>query len=903
MTTPPRWTLGSRSTFALTVALVLLVAVGIAAAWQFQAFRPSATRVRQSLEAINAIENVTRRLADAESGQRGFLLTGRPAYLEPLTAAAAALPAELATLGTLTHADPAQRAHRDALPPLVTRRLDELARAIELRRTAGFDAALAVVETDVGRQTMDELRATLAAMTSVERDVLAARLVTSAARNDRVLFAFGAASTLAFLLVGGCALGLNAQSRRRLAIQGQLLESEERLRVTLRSIGDAVIATDPDGRVVFMNPVAELLTGWTTTEAHGRPLADVFVVVDEATRLPVESSVMRVLRERITVGLANHTVLCTRDGREIPIDDSAAPIRDADRVVMGVVLVFRDVTERRRLELEAAHAARLEAERAESERSAELLRASEERYRSLVAASTDIVWTAGPHGTFDEPQPGWEAYTGQRWPQDAQQGWAAAVHPDDRATIIRVWEAAQTARAVLEVEGRVWHALSAEYHHCWARGVPLLAPDGTLRQWVGMIEDVHARRQAELENEDLLRVAERARREAEAASQAKDEFLAVLSHELRSPLQTMLTWVGILRAAPGPSPETEHALAALLQSMRTQEQLINDLLDVSRIVSGTFTVETAPFDLTAAANAALDRILPEATAAGLLVERRGLDEPRPVRGDQTRLTQALLKVVQNAIEFTPAGGRLTVEAQEAEGRHTLAVRDTGEGIDPALLSRVFDRFWQADSAKTRRHGGLGLGLAIARHLVEAQGGTIVAASAGIGHGATFTMALPAVGDVPAAEPVGALGPAPSLAGIRILLVEDDDAMSEALAALLEHHGAVVTTAASVRTALGLLDAADPDILLSDIGMPGESGYTLMHEIRAREAREASDGRPAPRGRQAGRARRLPALAMTGFASLEDRDEARAAGFDDHVPKPVDPEHLLRRILDLTGGPR
>lgn len=887
MPNPPRWTLAARSTVVLVLALVVLVAVGIAALWQFQAYRAATLGVRQTLQTLNAIENLTRRLVDAETGQRGFLLTARPAYLQPLTTAREALPTEIEALAALTADDPGQRERVETLRPLVAQKLDELARTIELRQAKGFDAALAAVDTGVGKRTMDAIRTTLDAMARTEEDALATRLRSTDARNGRVLLALALASSLGVLLVGGCALGLNAQSRQRLGAQAALAESEERLRVTLRSIGDAVIATDTDGCVVFMNPVAELLTGWTTADAHGRPLADVFVIVNETTRVPVENPVTRVLREGITVGLANHTVLFARDGREIPIDDSAAPIRDASRVLMGVVLVFRDVTERRQFEIEAAHTARLEAERAESERGAALLRASEERYRSLVAASMDIVWTAGPSGTFEEPQPGWEAYTGQRWPQDAGQGWTLAVHRDDREPIIKVWEAAQLARSTLEVEGRVWHALSAEYHHCRGRGVPLLDADGSIRQWVGMIEDVHERRRTELENERLLRVAEEARRQAETASRAKDEFLAVLSHELRSPLQTMVTWVRLLREAVGTGTETVHGFEALAQSMRTQQQLIDDLLDVSRIVSGALTLERTPFDLTATANACLDRILPDASAQGLTIERRGLDGPRPVLGDAARFTQAFANVVQNAVKFTPAGGRIAVEATSRDGDHAIVVTDTGDGIAPDVLVRVFDRFWQADSAKTRRHGGLGLGLAIARHLMEAQGGTIVGASEGLGRGATFTLALPAADAGPA--PVAESGPPPSLAGIRILLVEDDEAMSEALAALLEHHGAIVTAAASVRTALGLLAEVDPHVLLSDVGMPGESGYTLIREIRARES--------------SGGLRRLPALAMTGFASLEDRDEARAAGFDDHVPKPVEPEALLRRIRDLIGDPR
>ncbi|MEO7434996.1 MAG: CHASE3 domain-containing protein, partial [Candidatus Binatia bacterium] len=723
------------------------------------------------LEILNAIESLTRRLVDAETGQRGYLLTGRPEYLEPFTRAREVLPVDAETLRTLIAKDADQRERYDRLPPLIRAKLDELARTIELRRGGDVAASLHVLDTDAGRRLMDDIRGTLHGMTTAEEEQLRARLVTTDARNVRALLFVLGASGLAFLLVAGGVGALNVQSRRRLLMQHRVVEGEERLRVTLRSIGDAVIATDANGSVVFINPVAELLTGWTTADAQGRPLDEVFVIANESTRATVENPVTRALREGITVGLANHTVLFARDGREIPIDDSAAPIRDANREIIGVVLVFRDVTERRHLEEEVAHATRLEAERAESERSAVALRASEEKYRSLVAATNDIVWTAGPIGTFDEPQPGWEAYTGQRWPQDAEQGWATAVHPDDRATIIRIWEAAQATRSVLEVEGRVWHARSGEYHHCRARGVPLLAPDGSVRQWVGMIEDVHARRQAELQNEELLHVAERARREAEAANQAKDEFLSVLSHELRSPLQTMLTWVGLLRDGQMSGGETTRAFDAVLESLGAQEQLINDLLDVSRIVSGKLTVESKPFDLTVTATACLDLLLPEATAKGLTLSRHGFDVPRPVHGDPVRFTQALHNVLHNAIKFTPSGGTVEVTVATVEGRHEVEVRDTGEGIPSELLARVFDRFWQADSAKTRRHGGLGLGLAIARHVLEAQGGTLAGASAGLGRGATFTLGLRSADALPATPPPATQRATASLGGLKILLVE------------------------------------------------------------------------------------------------------------------------------------
>jgi CheY-like chemotaxis protein len=393
-----------------------------------------------------------------------------------------------------------------------------------------------------------------------------------------------------------------------------------------------------------------------------------------------------------------------------------------------------------------------------------------------------------------------------------------------------------------------------------------------------VFRDVSDRKEAAATRERYVR--------AQAANEAKDEFLAVLSHELRTPLNAMRGWVSLLRKQ-GDQPEiVARAIDVLERNVTAQTTLINDLLDVSRIVSGKLTVEDEPFDLTATAAASLDRVQPEAETKGLIIARAGLDAPRPVRGDPLRLARALHNVLHNAIKFTPSGGRIEVEARAVPDGHEIVVRDTGEGIAPDLLPRVFDRFWQADSAKTRRHGGLGLGLAIARHLLEAQGGTLAAASPGLGRGATFTLGLRAVADLPATPTRSASPPPLSLAGLRVLLVEDDEAMSDALTALLEHHGAAVTAAASARTALGLLAGAPPDIVVSDIGMPGESGYALIREIRAREAAGS---------------RRVPALAMTGFASPEDRDEARAAGFDDHVPKPVDADTLIAHIRRMTGG--
>src|SRR4029077_4173824 len=359
------------------------------------------------------------------------------------------------------------------------------------------------------------------------------------------------------------------------------------LRVTIRSIGDAVIATDVRGDIVFMNPVAEALTAWRETEARGRSLGEIFRIFNAETREPVENPAVRVLREGVIVGLANHTVLIARNGHEVHIDDSGAPTREAGGELMGVVLVFRDVSER-----EAAEA---------------------EHRRAL---------------------------------------WADAA---------RV-EAERVAGALAE-----------------------------------------------------------ARAEAERSNEAKDAFLAILSHELRSPLSAMLAWVGILQRRSDDATTRTRAVAVLERSVRAQTQLINDLLDVSRIVSGKLQLERQPVDLAAELPGNIDTLQTLADTKGAIIGRELSQGPFVVMGDEPRLGQVVRNLVENAVKFTPSGGRVMVRLSQVDSHVELAVIDTGEGFPSELRTVIFDRFRQSRTPLTRRHGGLGLGLAIVRHLVEEHG--------------------------------------------------------------------------------------------------------------------------------------------------------------------------------------
>ena len=550
-------------------------------------------------------------------------------------------------------------------------------------------------------------------------------------------------------IVGASKVARDITERKRAA--EALAAQREWLDRTLESIGDAVIATDADGRVAFMNAVAERLTGWSSADARGRDCADVFRIVNETTRKPVESPVARVRREGGVVGLANSTILLAADGTERPIDDSGAPIRGRDGKIVGVVMVFRDISERRR---------------AESERSA-----------------------------------------------------------------------------------------------------------------------------ASVERDHLLENERAARSEAENANRSKDEFIAMVSHELRTPLNAILGWTHILEDSPAEPDMTRRAVQVIARNARSQEQLISDLLDMSRIISGKLRLVVHDIDLIAVIRAAIETVKPAADAKGIKVECAFDPSLAATTGDPERLQQCVWNLLSNAIKFTPQGGRITVTLRRADSRIEIAVSDTGIGIPSALLPFVFERFRQGDADGTAgRPAGLGLGLSIAKDLVELHGGRIRAESPGEGQGSTFTIALPVRALRAAPAPTRAEPERPvALGGLAVLVVEDDPDNREVLRALLERHQAKVFEASSAREALDLLAQHPVSIIVSDIGLPDTNGYELMRRIR---------GTRGARGR-------IPAIALTAHASADDRKRALMAGYQAHIAKPVEAGELVATIvslMELVGSP-
>ena len=518
---------------------------------------------------------------------------------------------------------------------------------------------------------------------------------------------------------------LSSEISRRQRAEQQVRDQRELLHVTLSSIGDAVIATDRDGRVTFINDVAAQLTGWNAAQAMQVPVSDIFKIINEDTREPVEDPVGKVLASGQIVGLANHTLLIARDGTERPIDDSGAPIVDAAGQLYGVVLVFRDVTELRAMQ-------------------------RQERF---------------------------------------------------------------------------------------------------------------------------------ARTAAEAASRAKDEFLATLSHELRTPLNAILGWSRMLRRGILDESRRSHALQVIERNAEMQARLIEDLLDVSRIMFGQLRLDIDQIRVQDVIEAAIDAVRPAAENKSLRVSS-SVRVTSEMYGDARRLQQVVWNLLSNAVKFTPPGGVIEVDAAEEDSTVRIAVKDSGEGIPAPFRSRLFDTFSQADGSFARPHGGLGLGLAIVRRLVEAHGGQVRAESGGPNEGATFTVTLP-LGQPGASETLpSVVPPAREFRGCQILVVEDDQDSAELAKTLLEEAGASVVMCTSAREALTAIGGDTIEVLVADIGLPREDGFWLIQQVRS-----------LPRVHQ----RTLPAIALTAFASAADRQRALAAGFDEHVPKPIDLDVLLDAI--------
>ena len=639
------------------------------------------------------------------------------------------------------------------------------------------------------------------------------------------------------------------------------------LHTTLASIGDGVIVTDGSGRVTFLNPVAEELTAWTTADARDEPLDEVFHIINEDSREPVENPASRALSEGTIVGLANHTVLIARDGRERLIDDSAAPIRYRDDMIVGCVLVFRDVTARRAAENRLVE--------------------SEERLSFVMEAMPQKIFTAMPDGTLDFFNPHWGNISGMTGESGNAREWSHFIHPDDLPATMRIWHQSIATGEPFELEHRFRWA-DGTYRWHLTRAKAQKDNLGRVKMWVGSNTDIHD--QIETSNE-LREIAAK----LSEADRRKDEFLATLAHELRNPLAPLRSGLHLMRQSGGEGKRAAEARDMMERQLGQLIRLVDDLMDVSRISRGRIELSRAPVPLDEVIRSAVETCCPEGDPCDNDITLRLPETPVLVDADLTRLAQVFTNLLNNAVKYSEPGRPIHVTATVDRDIVEVSVKDEGIGVAPDHLPGIFDLFTQLDRSIEKSRGGLGIGLSLVKRLVEMHDGSVRVVSKGAGQGAEFIVSLPVLRSGPATSTDATTGtdtsieaesvPDPRIS-LRILVVDDNHDSADCLAMLLDALGHETRTVYSGEDAITMTDSFAPEVVLLDIGLPGTSGYEICRQLRQR-----------PDGAD------LVIIAQTGWGQEEDRRRTQEAGFDHHLVKPVDPADLLSRLLEVEKKKR
>jgi PAS domain S-box-containing protein len=624
-----------------------------------------------------------------------------------------------------------------------------------------------------------------------------------------------------------------------------LRRGREMLEVTLRSIGDAVIATDLAGHVTFLNPVAERLTGWPMAEAKGQPFEKIFRIVNEHSGAPVEHPVAKVLETGGIVGLANHTVLLTRDGRRVPIDDSGAPVRLANGELVGIVVVFRDVTERKRAQHEHAWLAAL----VDSSEDAIASKTLDGIVTSWNRAATRLFGYA-PEEIIGKPIT--TIIPSELYAQEDEI--LARLRRGERMEHFETVRVAKDGR-------RIDISLSIS---------PIRGEDGTIMGASKIARDITQRKRNEL----ALREADR----------QKDEFLATLAHELRNPLAPICAAAELLKNAKSLAPELRAATTILERQARQMTHLVDDLLDMSRITSGRIRLHPEPVDLAELLRTVVDTYRQSVEMARHQVILAAPSEPIHVQGDRIRLTQIFSNILHNAMKYTPPGGRIEVALRTESGHAIASIRDNGMGIPADMLDHIFEPFAQLDRSYEHPDGGLGIGLTLARRLIELHRGRIEARSAGRGKGTEFMIHLPSTPVTPAKRASAPAKKADLAVSRRVLIADDNHDAGISLSMLLQSMGHDTRVVHDGIEAVEEAEIFHPDVVLLDLGMPRLDGYEAARRIASRPWADATQ-----------------IVAVTGWGQEADRQRAREAGFHMHLVKPVDVGALREVLSNGFGG--
>ena len=630
---------------------------------------------------------------------------------------------------------------------------------------------------------------------------------------------------------------------------------------------DGIFAFDRDCKIVAWNRAMERISGRSSADVLGQRVVDVFPFLREPG---TDDCVAAALAGKGSVS-ENHPY-----GPGV-FESHYSPLHDEADNVAGGIAVITDITARKQAE-DAAHTA----------------------YRQLA-----FHVESSPLAVVE-----WDSdFRVSRWSASAERlfGWKADdvigkhvnewrfVFADDVDAVALVTNRQREGVEVHGVQRNRNYTRAGTVLFCeWYNSV-LRDDRGKLVSVLSLVLDVTARQSAEEERAASLLRERDARRHAEEADRLKDEFLATLSHELRTPLTSILGWASMIRNGEVEGSNTTRAIETIERNARSQARLIDDLLDVSRIITGNLRLDLHPLNLAPIVDAALDALRPTADVKGIKLQTHFVPEECLVKGDPNRLRQVIWNLLSNAIKFTQRGGSVSIDLTCVESTARLTVGDTGDGISPDFLPYVFDRFRQAEGSISRKQGGLGLGLAVARHLVELHGGTITAESEGLGQGSVFTVDLPLAQERrdPAraeerrreVERRRSRSGVIRLDGVHVMLVEDDDDSRKLLGTMLKRHGARVTSTKSAAEALEAFANEVPDVLISDIGMPDQDGYELIRKLRSLPPEKGGN---------------TPAIALTGYASRKDRERALSSGYHQHMAKPIEQVDMIAAIAAIVG---
>jgi PAS domain S-box-containing protein len=688
----------------------------------------------------------------------------------------------------------------------------------------------------------------------------------------------------------------------------ELTQQREWFAVTLESIGDAVITTDTQGRVSFLNPVAEQMTGWSSAQAQGEPLERVFRIINEETRLPAENPVHKVLESGKTIALANHTALISKHGAERAIEDSAAPIRDSQGNICGAVMVFHDVGKRR----EAEKALREETRMLELLNATGMSLAAQLDLQTLVQTMTDSATqlSGAAFGAFfynvsDQDGKSFLLYTLSGAPREAFERFGRPRNtPVFDATfrgegVVRCADITQDPRygTMLPHRGMPKGHLPVRSY----LAVPVISRSGEVLGGLllghpqsdvftarseRLVLGISAQAAIAIDNARLYEAAQQEilrRERAEAALQEtdrrKDEFLATLAHELRNPLAPIRQAARISKTPAATEAQKRWSHDVIERQVHHMALLLEDLLDISRVTRGTLELRTEMTELAAVIEAAVETARPSIDSKRHVLSIEMPPEAVHLAADPLRLAQVISNLLTNAAKYTDPGGRIRLHAVRDAEAVTISVSDNGIGIPADAIQGVFAMFSQVKSAQDRSDGGLGIGLALAKGLVDLHGGSITARSAGTGRGSEFVVRLP-MRVIGAARAPKTIDTSSATAGRRrrLLIADDNEDAAESLAALLRIDGHEVTVVKNGREALATINSLQPEIALLDIGMPDMNGYEIARQLRQGPLRD-----------------QLTLIAVTGWGQDRDKTRALEAGFNHHFTKPIEPEALLELL--------